>query len=139
MAHDQSTARHDLRDRPTGELVKDVTELVPRLVRQEFDLAKAELSEKGKRAGAGAGLLGGSGVVGWFGVATLVAAAVLGLAEAMPAWAAALIVAAVLLVVAGVMALLGRSQVRRAVPPMPTEAVASTKEDVRAVKESAHR
>jgi len=139
MAHDQSTARHDLKDRPTAELVKDVTELVPRLVRQELDLAKAELSEKGKRAGAGAGLLGGSGVVGWFGVATLVAAAVLGLAEAMPAWAAALIVAAVLLVVAGVMALLGRSQVRRAVPPMPTEAVASTKEDVRAVKESAHR
>ena len=116
-----------------------MTELVPRLVRQELDLAKAELSEKGKRAGAGAGLLGGGGVVAWFGVATLVTAAVLGLAEAMPAWAAALVVAAVLLAVAGVMALLGRSQVRKAVPPVPREAVASTKEDVRAVKESAHR
>jgi len=139
MAHDQSTARNDLRDRPTATLVKDVSELVPRLVRQELDLARTELSEKGKRAGAGAGLLGGSGVVGWFGVATLVAAAVLGLAEAMPAWAAALVVATVLLAVAGVMALLGRSQMRRAVPPVPTEAVASTKEDVRAVKESAHR
>jgi len=139
MVQDQSTTRHDRRDRPTAELVKDVSELVPRLVRQEFDLARAELSEKGKRAGAGAGLLGGSGVVGWFGVATLVAAAVLGLAEAMPAWAAALVVATVLLAVAGVMALLGRSQMRRAVPPVPTEAVASTKEDVRAVKESAHR
>jgi membrane protein len=129
----------ELKDRPTGALVHDVTELVPRLVRQELDLAKAELTEKGKRAGAGAGLLGGSGVVAWFGVAVLVAAAVLGLAEVMPAWAAALIVAAVLLAVAGVMALMGRSQVQKAVPPVPQEAVASTKDDVRAVKESAHR
>src|SRR5688500_9435368 len=69
----------DLKDRSTAALVHDVAELVPRLVRQELDLAQAELTEKGKRAGAGAGLLGGSGVVGWFGVAALVAAAVLGL------------------------------------------------------------
>ena len=94
---DEVRAMAELKDRPTAALVHDVTELVPRLVRQELDLAKAELTEKGKRAGAGAGLLGGSGVVAWFGVAVLVAAAVLGLAEVMPAWAAALIVAAVLL------------------------------------------
>ena len=119
--------------------MKDFSELVPRLVRQELDLARAELTHKGRRAGEGAGLLGGSGVVGWFALATLVAAAVLGLAEAMPAWAAALVVAAVLLAVAGVMALLGRSRLRKAVPPVPSEAVASTKEDLRAVKESAHR
>ena len=138
MVHDQQ-ARPDPRDRPTAALVHDVTELVPRLVRQELDLAKAELSEKGKRAGKGAGLLGGSGVVGWFGVAVLIAAVVLGLAEVMPAWAAALVVAVVLLAIAGVMALMGKSQVQKAVPPVPQEAVASTKEDVRAVKESAHR
>ena len=129
----------DLKDRSTAALVHDVSELVPRLVRQELDLAKAELTAKGKRAGAGAGLLGGSGVVGWFGVAVLVAAAVPGLAEVMPAWAAALIVAAVLLAVAGVMALLGKSQMQKAVPPVPQEAMASAKDDVRAVKESAQR
>jgi membrane protein len=139
MAIDDRQPRPDLRDRPTGALVNDVSELVPRLVRQELQLAKAELSEKGKRAGVGAGLLGGSGVVAWFGVAVLVAAAVLGLAEAMPAWASALVVGAVLLLVAGVLALAGRSQVKQAVPPLPQEAVASTKDDVRAVKESAHR
>jgi hypothetical protein len=138
MVHDQQTTT-DPKARPTAELVKDVSELVPRLVRQELNLAKAELSEKGKRAGAGAGLLGASGVVGWFGLGALVAAAVLGLAEVMPAWAAALIVAAVLLAVAAVTALLGKSQVQKAVPPVPQEAVASTKDDVRAVKESAHR
>ena len=136
---DDPQVRADLRDRPTGALVHDVSELVPRLVRQELDLAKAELTEKGKRAGKGAGLLGGSGVVAWFGAATLVAAAVLGLAEVMPAWVAAIVVGVVLLAVAGVLALLGKSQVQKAVPPVPEEAVASTKEDVRAVKESAHR
>jgi hypothetical protein len=139
MAIQDQQVQPDLRDRPTAALVHDVTQLVPKLVRQELDLAKAELSEKGKRAGAGAGLLGGSGVVAWFGVGTLVAAAVLGLAEAIPAWAAALIVGAVLLLVAGGLALAGKSQVKKAVPPVPEEAVASTKDDVRAVKESAHR
>jgi hypothetical protein len=72
-------------------------------------------------------------------VGALVAAAVLGLAEAIPAWASALIVGAVLLLVAGGLALAGKSQVKKAVPPVPEEAVASTKDDVRAVKESAHR
>jgi hypothetical protein len=139
MVQERPAAREDLKDRPTAELVKDMSELVPRLVRQELDLARAELTQKGKRAGAGAGLLGGSGVVAWFAAAVLVAAAVLGLAEVMPAWAAALIVGAVLLVIAGVLGLLGRSQVRKALPPIPREAVASTKDDVRALKESAHR
>jgi hypothetical protein len=123
----------------TADLVRDVTELVPRLVQEEFALAKAELTEKGKHAGVGAGLFGGGGLFAFFGVAVLIAAAVLGLAEAVPAWASALIVAAVLFVIAAILALVGRSQVKRAVPPVPTEAVDSTKRDVQAVKESARR
>jgi hypothetical protein len=123
----------------TADLVRDVTELVPRLVREEFALAKAELSDKGKHAGVGAGLFGGSGLLAFFGVAVLVTAAVLGLAEAVPAWASALIVAAILLLIAGVLALVGRSQVRRAVPPVPELALDSTKQDVQAVKESVRR
>jgi uncharacterized membrane protein YqjE len=123
----------------TADLVRDVSELVPRLVREELNLAKAELAEKGKHAGVGAGLFGGGGLFAFFAVAVLIAAAVLGLAEAVPAWASALIVAAVLLLLAGVMALIGRSQVRQAVPPLPEQAVDSTRQDVKAVKESAHR
>ena len=123
----------------TPELVSDLTRLVPQLARQEVELAKAELAEKAKHAGLGLGAFGGAGLVAFFGVGVLIAAAVLGLAEAVPAWAAALIVAAVLLLVAGVMALIGRKQVRQATPPLPTEAVDSTKHDVEAVKESAHR
>jgi uncharacterized membrane protein YqjE len=123
----------------TADLVREVTELVPRLVQEEFALAKAELSEKGKHAGVGAGLFGGGGLFAFFGVALLITAAVLGLAEAIPAWASALIVAAVLLVLAAVLALIGRNQVKQAVPPVPTKAVDSTKQDVQAVKESARR
>jgi Putative Actinobacterial Holin-X, holin superfamily III len=125
--------------RSTSDLVRDVTELVPRLVREELALAKAELSDKGKHAGVGVGLFGGGGLFAFFGLAVLIAAAVLGLAEAVPAWVSALIVGAVLLVLAGVLALAGRSQVSQAVPPMPSEAVESTKHDVQAVKESARR
>jgi uncharacterized membrane protein YqjE len=123
----------------TADLVRDVTELVPRLVQEEFALAKAELTEKGKHAGVGAGLFGGGGLFAFFGLAVLIAAAVLGLAEAVPAWVSALIVAVVLFVVAAILALIGRSQVKQAVPPVPTEAVDSTKRDVQAVKESARR
>jgi hypothetical protein len=125
--------------KPTADLVREVTELVPRLVREEMALAKAELTEKGKHAGVGAGLFGSGGLFAFFAVALLITAAVLGLAEVVPAWASALIIAAVLLVIAGILALLGRSQVKKAVPPVPTKAVDSTKQDVQAVKESARR
>jgi hypothetical protein len=57
-------------------------------------------------------------------------ALVLLLAKVMPAWVAALLVGVVLLVVAGVLALLGRSQVRRATPPVPEEAVRGVRADI---------
>jgi hypothetical protein len=139
VSADNEPARTPAAAKSTAELVRDVTELVPRLVREELNLAKAELSAKGKHAGVGAGLFGGGGLFAFFGLAVLIAAAVLGLAEAVPAWASALIVAAVLLLVAGVLTLVGRSQVRQAVPPLPEQAVDSTKHDVQAVKESARR
>ncbi len=134
-----ATAQAPATTKSTADLVRDVTELVPRLVQEELALAKAELTEKGKHAGVGAGLFGGGGLFAFFGLALLLTAAVLGLAEVMPAWASALIVAAVVLVLAAILAAVGRSQVMQAVPPLPTEAVDSTKQDVKAVKESARR
>lgn len=127
-------------ERPTAQLVHQVTELVPRLVREELALAKAELSRKGKAAGTGAGLFGGSGLIALYGLGALVAAAILGLATtALPGWAAALIVAGVLFVVAAVLALLGRTRVAKAGPPMPEQAIDGVKQDVAAVKESVRR
>jgi hypothetical protein len=110
-----------------------------RLVREELALAKAEVTQKGKRAGVGAGLLGGGGVVALYGVAALLAAVVLALAEVMPAWLAALIVAVVLFAAAGVLVLLGRKQVKQGTPPVPEETVRSVKADIDEVKGRAQR
>jgi uncharacterized membrane protein YqjE len=123
------------RERPTGELVKDLSAQVSTLVRQELELAKVELTAKGKQAGIGAGMFGGAGLFALFGVGALVACAILALATAVAAWLSALIVAVVLMAVAGVMALMGRARAKRAGPPVPEQTVETVKEDVRYTKE----
>jgi len=124
----------DARDRPIAELMKDLSDQTTTLVRKEIQLAKVELAEKGKTAAAGAGMFGGAGLLGVFAFGALTACAVLALATAIAAWLAALIVAVVYGAVAAVLALRGRTQVRRATPPIPEQAVDSTKEDVEWVK-----
>lgn len=120
-------------EQSTAELIQHASEQISRLVRDELRLARAELSQKGRTAGIGVGLLGGGGVVALYGVAALLTALVLGLAEVMPAWAAALIVGLGLLAVAGVLAVVGRGRVRDAAPPVPEETVASVRRDIGAV------
>jgi hypothetical protein len=120
--------------RSTAELVQQASEQVSRLVRDELALAKSELAAKGRHAGVGAGLFGGGGLVALYGVGALVLAAIAGLAEAVPAWLSALIIGVVLLAVAAVMALLGRRQVRQAVPPMPKAATDGVREDIATVR-----
>jgi uncharacterized membrane protein YqjE len=114
----------------TAELVQRATEQVSRLVRDELALARAELTQKGKHAGIGIGLFGGGGVMALFGAGALVAAAILLLALVMPAWLAALVVGVALFLLAGVLALIGKSQVSRAVPPVPEATVRSVRADV---------
>jgi membrane protein len=124
-----------LRQRPTGELVKDLSTQVSTLVRQELELAKVELTAKGKQAGIGAGMLGGAGLFALYGVGAVVATAILALSTAVAGWLAALIVAVVLFAVAGILALMGKSHAQRAVPPVPEQTVETVKEDVRYTKE----
>ena len=133
------SGQDDLRELGAGELVKRLSEQIPQLVRDELRLALAELKEKGKRAGIGAGLTGAAGVIALFGLGALLVAVIAALALVLPVWAAALIVGGVLLLLAGGLALAGIGQVKRATPPMPEQAIASTKRDVETVKESAKR
>ena len=126
-------------DASTGQLIGQLTEQISRLVRDEARLAQAEVTQKAKRLGVGAGLFGGAGLFAFFGLAVLIATAVLALALVLPAWLAALIVAVVLFAVAGVLALVGKKDVDKGAPPVPTEAIASTKADIATVKESARR
>ena len=126
-------------DASTGQLIGQLTEQISRLVRDEARLAQAEVTQKAKRLGVGAGLFGGAGLFAFFGLAVLIATAVLALALVLPAWLAALIVAVVLLAVAGALALVGKKDVDKGTPPVPSEAIASTKADIQTVKESARR
>jgi membrane protein len=119
----------------TATLLKDLSAQTTTLVRQEIELAKAELTEKGKQAGIGAGMFGGAGLFALYGVGALVAGAILALSTAVAGWLAALIVAVVLFAVAGVLALLGKSRTSRALPPVPEQTVETVKEDVRYTKE----
>jgi hypothetical protein len=127
------------RERPAGELLKQLTEQVSTLVRDEIKLAELEMVRKGKKAGVGAGLLGGSGLVALYGLACLIAAGVAGLSLVLPVWAAALVAGGALLSVAGMVALIGRGSLRQATPPVPEEAVQDVKTDVEVIKESVKR
>jgi uncharacterized membrane protein YqjE len=126
-------------DASTGQLVGQLTEQISRLVRDEARLAQAEVTQKAKRLGVGAGLFGGAGLFAFLGTAALVATAILLLDLALPAWAAALIVTVVLFLVAGVLALIGTKDVQKASPLVPTQAIASSKADIETVKESVRR
>ena len=121
-------------DRSVGELVQQLSNQTATLVRQELRLAQTELQEKGKRVGIGAGMFGGAGLVALYGVGALVAAAIIGIGTLLEPWIAAVIVGVVLLAVAGVLALTGRKQVERGTPPLPEQAIESTKRDVDEVK-----
>lgn len=126
-------------DTSTAQLVSQLSEQVSRLARDEIRLAVAELKDKGKHAGVGAGLFGAAGVFAWWGGLSVVAGIILALSLVLPGWAAALIVAAALLLFAGVFALVGRAQVRQATPPLPRQAVENVQQDIATIKEHAHR
>ena len=128
------------REAGTGELVRQAAQQVSELMRAELRLAVAELKDKARHAGTGAGLLGAAALVALFGLAVLVAAVVAAIAVALPVWAAALLVGVVLLLVGGVLALLGRAQARRATPAKPERAMDGARQTVAELKERAtHR
>jgi len=128
---------NELRGSATGELVKQLSEQTSNLIRKEMELAKAELAERGKSAGIGAGMLGGAGVAGLLALGALTACLILLLAKAMDAWVAALIVTAIHAAVAGTLALVGRARLREGMPPAPEQTVESVKEDVQWAKNRA--
>jgi hypothetical protein len=123
-----------MEEQSTAELLRQLSEQTTRLVRQEIELGKAELTEKGKKAGIGAGMFGGAGALAFYAFGALTACLILALATAVDGWLAALIVAVVYGAAAGVLGLTGKQKVTEATPPVPEQAVDSTKEDVRWVK-----
>ena len=133
-----SEARFDrAEDKPIGDLVRDLSQQTSTLVRQELELARAELTQKGKVAGIGAGMFGAAGLFGFFAFAALTACFIAALALVFDeVWPAALIVAAVYGAIAGVLAMTGKNKVQEATPPVQ-HAPASVKDDIAAVKQHA--
>ena len=119
-----------MNERPMPELLKDLSQQTTTLVRQEIELAKPEMTAKGKQVGMGAGAFGGAALVGLYAFGALTACLILALSTAVAGWLAALIVGVVYAAVAGVLALVGRKKTQAGAPPVPERAISSTKEDV---------
>ena len=129
------TSRADeLHDRPIGELLKQLANETTTLVRQELDLAKAEMREKARKAGPGFGMWGAAGATGLLALGSLTAFLILALDGAMPNWLAALVVCLVWAAVAGVLYLRGKRRVEEAGSPVPEKTIETVKEDVQWAK-----
>ena len=121
---------NELRERPIGEVAKSLTSDLSLLLRQEIDLAKAEMAEKGRTAVPGLGMFGGAGIVGLCAAGALTAFLILVLSTFLPDWAAALVVGAVLATVAYVLVQQGKERVADAGAPVPEQTIETMKEDV---------
>ena len=129
-----STHDTDMRDRPIGELVKELAGQTSTLVRQEIQLAQAEISTKGKLAGRGAGMLAGAAIAGLLALIALTAVLIAALDTAVPLWLAALIVTVLWAVIGAGLAARGRKELQQAAPPVPEQTVETVKEDIQWAK-----
>jgi hypothetical protein len=136
MAHTTSgspTGTEDPRERPIGELVKELSQQTSTLARKELELARAELQEQARLAGKGAGKLSGAAVAGLMTLGALTAALITLLDDSMATWVAALIAAALWGLVALVLAKSGQRSLQRTTPPVP-QTVETVKEDIQWAK-----
>src|SRR6476646_24219 len=126
-------AADDPRERGIGELIKDLASQTSTLVRQEIKLAQTEVTEKGKLAGKGVGMLAGAAVAALLMLGALTAVLVVALDSVLARWLAALIVTLLWGAVAAGLALAGRSALQAATPPAP-QTVETVKEDIQWAK-----
>jgi sporulation protein YlmC with PRC-barrel domain len=128
---------NDLRDEPLPDLFKQAKSQAQDLVGTEVKLAKAEMGEKVKEVGIGAGMFGGAGYVGYLATLALMLTVIFALAEFMPGWVAALIVTVVLGATAAVLAMKAKKRMQEAGPPIPEQTIESVKQTMQTVKEEA--
>jgi hypothetical protein len=122
--------RDELHEQPIGDLLKQLASETSTLVRQELDLAKAEMREKGRKAGPGIGMIGAAGGMALLAAGALTAFLILALDGAVPNWLAALVVALVYGAVAAALYLRGKEKVDDAGSPAPRQTIETLKEDV---------
>ena len=118
------------KDRSIKRLAANVQEDASLLVRQEIELAKAEMAEKGRTAASGLGMVGGGGVVALCAAGAVTAFLILVFSLFLPAWAAAVIVGAALAALAYLLVRQGKERVADAGKPVPEQTIETVKEDV---------
>src|ERR1044071_6440856 len=121
---------NELRERPIGEVARELTSDLSLLGRQEIELAKAEMAEKGRTAAPGFAMFGGAGIVALCAAGALTAFLVLVLSLFLPEWAAAVLVGVSLTAVAYVLVRKGKERVSDAGKPVPEQTIETVKEDV---------
>jgi hypothetical protein len=132
-----NTTQEDVSQRSVGSLISEVTSDLSTLMRQELDLAKAEMKEEATKTGKAAGMLGGAGFAGYMVALFLSLALWAALANGMDEGWAALIVAAIWAVIGAVLFVTGRKKLRE-VQPKPERTVDTLKEVPDALKGRAH-
>ena len=95
-----------------GDLLSDITTDLSTLMRQEVELAKAELKQSATRASKGGGMLAGAGVAGHFVLLFISVAAWWGIGDSIGHGWSALIIALIWAVIAAVLSVLGRNQLK---------------------------
>ena len=115
-------------DRSIGELVAELSRETTTLVRQELQLAKAEMSQKATRVGKNVGFLVVGGVVAYTGLLAIVAAVIIVLGNVIPLWISALAVGAAIALVGLVLVAKGANTLRQE-DPAPRETMETLKED----------
>jgi uncharacterized membrane protein YqjE len=128
------TSEQDMREQPMGALFRQLSSDLSMLVRQELQLAQVEITEKGKAAARGAGMLSGAGIAGLLALGAFTTFAIAALSTGMEVWIAALLTAAVYGALGGVLATTGRRRVMQASPPVPQQTVETVKEDAQWAK-----
>ena len=123
----------DVSDRSVGSLISEVTNDLSTLMRQEMDLAKAEIKEEVAKTGKAAGMLGGAGFAGYMVALFLSCALWWGIANVMDTGVAALVVAVVWGVIGAALLVTGRKKMRE-VHPKPERTVSTLKEVPEALK-----
>jgi hypothetical protein len=114
--------RPDVEGASVGALIGEVTKDLSVLMRQELELAKAELKTEAKKAGQGAGMFGAAGFAGYMVLLFLSIALWWALENVMDAGLAALIVAVIWAVIGAVAFVLGRKKFQQ-VNPKPERTV----------------
>ena len=120
-------------NRSVGDIISDLAQDLSLLMRQELDLAKAEVKQELAKAGKAGGMLGGAGVASHLVLVFLSLALMFALGNVMDLGWSAVIVAGVWALVGGVLFVVGRQRMRQ-VEPKPERTVDSLKEDVEWLK-----